>query len=618
MRKIMLATVALAAGMALAEAGGADHAFSTLRLPGIYERDRAKWPAYRDMLARSRDCFDELWFSAGTIYSLERHAEIADWMEKAVGEARKLGFRTSVEYELTIGNDDPCNGKKAAFRTWTGFTGPEGLEGVECNCPRDPNFHEYFRKVVEMTCRWHPEVAWLDDDVRVENHGRNSDGCYCARCLKAFSEKEGKAWTREALVAAKKADAGLARRWRTHCFDGLAVFAYEWGKAVKRVSPKTRLGFQYPWADEGQNQIVAALVKAAGEPIEMRPGCCNYFDRNPFDQIDKTYRMALQVKTLDKCVGAFSRLCPEIETYPRTFTCRGARSLGFEALIHLANGLDSLTWYITCMEEKPEFFERSVFAAPRQNMWLYKEYVKLSDDSVPCGFDTPDYSAAIGQWSPNFCAPASATGIPYAFGRGVKIGTVLWDFSKFRALTDETLKSVLAGPVIADLPAVRELVKRSLLPAEAAELSHYRLSDSTESRPKACATPQGGKLAVFKRLDSLSETSATHLSYAHLADEVCGGKLPVLVEDPAMMAVFPRVFADGSFATAVFVNTRIDEQEPVRVRLRNFKGDAARWFALWSKDQKPLTLPVTRDAATGDALVTLPALGVWSGGFLAR
>ena len=585
-------------------------AFSTLRLPAT----RESWPAHRAMLSRSRDCFDEIWFSACNFKSLAENAEKAKWLGEVAREVREMGYVASLEFELTIGNTDTPDCKRLPFKDWTGFTGPEGWEGVNCNCPRDPRFHAYFREQLKYYGAWAPTVIWLDDDVRVDNHGNNSTGCFCARCLAVFSKVEGRTWTREALVAAMKKDAALAARWREHCFKGLGEFAYAFCRAAKEFSPTSRLGLQYPWADEGQLHIVEAMVKAAGEPIEMRPGCCSYCDRDPFAQIDKTYRMQCQVKTLLAHPDWYSRLCPEIETYPRTFTTRTARSLGFEALTHLASGLDSLTWYIAGNAEQPELYEGTTFRAPRENLALYREYVRRNAGAEQVGFGAPE-GETFGKDMKGFAAVNGSSTIPYAFGAGRKLGTVLWREDQVADADEAALKKMLAGAVLATRAAASALVARGLVPSDAAKLPSEKYTDSTAYFPKAVKTAEGGTLVVYPSLNPMGATVKTLLEYAHLADAACGGRFPVLFEDPAIAVVLPRVFANGSFASAVIVNTRIEEQAPVRLRLRNFASDAALWFPLWSGS--PARLPVVRETKTGDALVTLPAVGAWSGGFLA-
>ena len=173
---------------------------------------------------------------------------------------------------------------------------------------------------------------------------------------------------------------------------------------------------------------------------------------------------------------------------------------------------------------------------------------------------------------------------------------------------------VLSGAVLATRAAASALAARGLVPSDAAKLPSEKYTDSTAYFPKAVKTAEGGQLVVYPSLDPMGATVKTLLEYAHLADAACGGRFPVLFEDPALAVVLPRVFANGSFASAVIVNTRIEEQAPVRLRLRGFGSDAALWYPLWSGS--PVRLPVVREAKTGDALVTLPAVGAWSGGFL--
>ncbi|MCQ2388902.1 MAG: hypothetical protein MJ138_04250, partial [Kiritimatiellae bacterium] len=564
--------------------------FSTLRLPATPEN----WPSQRAMLSRSRDCFDEVWFSACNFKSLAENEARAKWLAAAAREIRAMGYVASLEFELTIGNTDGPDYERMPFKDWTGFTGPDGWEGVRCNCPRDPKFHAYFRDQLRHYCAWKPHTIWLDDDVRVESHGKNPNGCYCKRCVAAFAEAEGRAWTRETLVAATKTDKALAARWRAHCFRGLAEFAYAFCKAVKEFSPETRLGFQYPWADEGQLAIVEAMAKAAGGKIAMRPGSCHYNDWNPYGLVDKTYRMQEQMKTLSARFGLFDRLCPEIETYPRNFTMRTARSLGFEALMHLAAGMDSLTWYVAGNAEPCEWYERTVFKAPRANMWLYREYVARNRGADPVGFAA--FPHEIGPWTPGLDPWAAPSCVPYNFGVGRALGTVLWDCAALHAVPDDALREVLRGGVLADQAAVRHLVGRKLVPEDAAELDKTELSDSTERHARLVALPSGGKMAVFARLSPYGATSRELLRYSQLADAVSGGGMPVVFESPALDVVLPRVRKDGSFASAVIVNARIDEQESARLRIRRLEGDCVLWFALWSDG--PVRLPVTRDAKT--------------------
>ena len=87
---------------------------------------------------------------------------------------------------------------------------------------------------------------------------------------------------------------------------------------------------------------------------------------------------------------------------------------------------------------------------------------------------------------------------------------------------------------------------------------------------------------------------------------------PAVLESPFVGLMIPRVTEKGELRTVALLNTRIDVQGPVTVRLRGVpQGTAAVWRAL---RQAPLALPVVRD---GDvARVTVPEVGAWNAGYL--
>ena len=85
------------------------------------------------------------------------------------------------------------------------------------------------------------------------------------------------------------------------------------------------------------------------------------------------------------------------------------------------------------------------------------------------------------------------------------------------------------------------------------------------------------------------------------------------METPTRSFVQPRVRKDGSLASVVFVNASIGETWPVRMRLRGVPADVKK--AVWSSfDAQDVSLDVTRDG--GDAIVTLPRVPGWNGGYL--
>ena len=98
------------------------------------------------------------------------------------------------------------------------------------------------------------------------------------------------------------------------------------------------------------------------------------------------------------------------------------------------------------------------------------------------------------------------------------------------------------------------------------------------------------------------------------ADERAGGRLPVLVRDPSIALVVPRVTKDGRLKSVMMLNARIDVQKPVTLVLRGVPEDvtSATWRAFRNP---PVTLTLRREG--GETLVTLPEISAWNAGWLA-
>ncbi len=88
--------------------------------------------------------------------------------------------------------------------------------------------------------------------------------------------------------------------------------------------------------------------------------------------------------------------------------------------------------------------------------------------------------------------------------------------------------------------------------------------------------------------------------------------VPATLESPFVGLMVPHVTASGALRTVALLNTRIDAQGPVTLRLRGVPANATlTWRALRCA---PLPLTVTR---TGDVVrVTIPEIKAWNGGFI--
>ena len=112
-------------------------------------------------------------------------------------------------------------------------------------------------------------------------------------------------------------------------------------------------------------------------------------------------------------------------------------------------------------------------------------------------------------------------------------------------------------------------------------------------------------------LDVCQVGSATVQRTRDALDALVKG-VPATLESPFVGLMVPHVTASGALRTVALLNTRIDAQGPVTLRLRGVPANATlTWRALRCA---PLPLTVTR---TGDVVrVTIPEIKAWNGGFI--
>ena len=112
--------------------------------------------------------------------------------------------------------------------------------------------------------------------------------------------------------------------------------------------------------------------------------------------------------------------------------------------------------------------------------------------------------------------------------------------------------------------------------------------------------------------DRCRATSAEVQKLRDALDARAGGT-PAVLESPFVGLMMPRVAADGSLRNVALLGLRLDEQGPVRLRLRGVPGNAT--HAVWREIRRePVAFSIHREG--GICRVEVPSIGVWNGGFL--
>ena len=640
--------------------------FSAIRLRKPHTDREEIWKGLLPQFAKHRAGVDEVWFSTGICFpKMEEHRAAASRLAKASEELRKIGILPSLQVQATIGHGTAFTWyADNSGMTWQGFMAENGTVTKRCNCFRAPAFLAYMKEMVSLyAAAMRPYSVWIDDDIRIINHGGPGWGCHCDHCLDVFAKKESKHRTRKELVAEMKNDAALAARWRMFAFEGEAELVRVIAEAVHAASPETRMCQQQPGKCFPEHRMLYEASHAAtGLPVGMRPGAGAYFDHDARNQIDKAFTLALQIDTIGP-PSFIDRICPEIESCPRSFACRTGQGVLLEALEALSQGMNSISALVMDAGfETPEWYGDEILAPLARNAAMMKRYVALNEGAFRSGY-------GFTSMPPQPLLTASLPLKPLIAGARSELARIVTFTAAKNAIEagKDAVNKLLSEDVMLDRGAAEALIKAGygaeigivscvasvghlrerflpvpvnegfkaretpvagnsifLKPAEGATAISEYYSDANFKPLKLpgfaavmCETPVGLRRVVFGQdafTAGISKASGDRVVQLHrLCDWASHGKSPVLLETPTRSFVQPRVRKNGSLASVVFVNTSIGRTPPVRMRLRGVPANVTK--AVWSAlDAEDISLEVVRDGA--DAIVVVPPVPAWTGGYV--
>ena len=137
---------------------------------------------------------DEVALLTGDIHvapSLEKMTGRAGILKKRVSALKAAGCRAGINILCTLGHAAEDR-KSAESLSGEPFMDIDGNSSPGNFCPQGEIWkNSYLKPVYRMLAEAGPEFIWIDDDLRLHNHGAASYGCFCDGCFRKLSEYFG-------------------------------------------------------------------------------------------------------------------------------------------------------------------------------------------------------------------------------------------------------------------------------------------------------------------------------------------------------------------------------------------------------------------------------------------
>ena len=352
------------------------------------------------------------------------------------------------------------------------MVGHDGSVSTGCACPNTPEMRAYVRAKYELVARARPDFIWVDDDIRMHNHGV-AFGCFCPTCLALFAKRAGRTYTREELVQAfdMPGQGGVRELWVEQNIATIESLMTEVRTTIHKVNAGILIGKMTcgggsaTYSGQAFDRWFTALGATKG-----RPGGGFYTDERPLDMLDKALECGRQRATLPPSVRDVQY---ELENFPYQRLKKSPASVVNECSLALAHGLngvafnmlglvttfeDILPWVKAIPAARPVWEKWVAHAAglPTAGLWPAWSARMMARRSVRPG----ENWWGMGRHNINFPKVLGEIGLPLASDTPA-CGTVLCGHVA-EVFSDDELKAMLARGVLMDSTALELLTERGL------------------------------------------------------------------------------------------------------------------------------------------------------------
>lgn len=338
-----------------------EKAFVSFRIATFQWAGDEQFEGLMALFEKHKGVTDEITFflsvthSPATLEYIQEHCKI---LAKRMERCRELGYKTGINILCTTGhhNENLPNMLKGDYYHLTDLKG-DVSHGTYC--PNDEKYRqEYLKYLYEYMSQANPDYIWIDDDVRLMGHMPIMETCFCDNCIKIFSGRMDKTFTRETLKEEfdgcdESSKLEVRKAWLEHNRQTITSLLEYIEQTVHAVNPKIALGFM-DGARFYEGLALEEWAKALGsderDDVMWRPGAGTYSEDFPSQIFSKAHVMGLEGAVLPDSVRIIES---ELESFPYPRLGKSTHYTALEADVYTAAGCTGTAFNVLTMGDEP-------------------------------------------------------------------------------------------------------------------------------------------------------------------------------------------------------------------------------------------------------------------------
>lgn len=510
----------------------------------------------------------------------------------------------------------------------------DGVTSASCLCPADDRFIPYIIERYSLYAMTGADFIWVDDDVRIGNHGVVRDYCFCSHCVEKFNAYNGTSLTAAEVRARFAADPVFKKMWHESAVETVSKMILEIKAAIRCVNPDMEIGMMHCYTSANRTWLANSGTR------KCRPGGGFFNDLQPCAILQKPFKMQLCIRNYPDCVTDIQY---EYESYNFMTLQKSMYMSELETSLAIMSGCNGALFNRNPWTQ--EFFDMMRKATPKWNTLVEKQkgckttgvYCmepvmagQLSEIGVPMTafHETAAAYFLVGDQWDSFTDEEVAEilkknvftdgdGLLRLHERGFGDlcgGSILQKYPNGvqEKLTDHALNGEFGGTVRpVSLDIYKDTDAYTLTPSETAESLSELISKGQSLGCSAYIHKRAdGSLFVADGclMKNQVQTANKRRQLLNVFDLLSGGKLPVYIEKTLKVAPIAAESPSGAFNFAL-VNAHFDPTGPFEVRVRTETK-----FTVLQNDG---TLsPIPQRTENGETVITVDNLGPWQNIFL--